>query len=89
VLLDAEMPGMSGLQIRQALKTAQALADVPVIFITSRGEADAAGFEIGAADFISKPVSASLVRALVKSQLLVKRKADEWRRTAEGNPITG
>jgi len=91
VLLDAEMPGMSGFQILEALKADPALADVPVIFVTSHSEPafELSGFELGAADFIAKPVSAPLVVARVKTQLRVKRIADELRRIATIDVLTG
>ena len=91
MLLDAEMPGMSGFQVCEALKADPALADVPVIFVTSHSEAafEVAGFELGAADFIAKPVSAPLVLARVKTQLRVKHMADELRRIATIDVLTG
>lgn len=91
MLLDAQMPGMSGFRVCEALKADPALADVPVIFVTSHGEAEleVIGFEMGAADFIAKPVSAPLVRARVKTQLRVKRMADELRRIAMIDVLTG
>src|SRR5450631_2127981 len=91
MLLDAEMPGMSGFQVMAALKADPALADVPVIFVTSHCEAafEVAGFEMGAADFIAKPVSAPLVLARVKTQLRVKRLSDELRRVAITDALTG
>ena len=91
MLLDAEMPGMSGFQVLEALKAEPALADVPVIFVTSHSEAafEVAGFEMGAADFIAKPVSAPLVLARVKTQLRFKRMGDELRRIATTDGLTG
>ena len=91
VLLDAEMPGMSGFQILEELKADPALANVPVIFVTSHSEPafELAGFELGAADFIAKPVSAPLVVARVKTQLRIKRVADELRRIATIDVLTG
>lgn len=91
VLLDAELPGMSGFQVCEALKADPALADIPVIFITSHSEPEfeVSGFELGAADFIAKPVSAPLVVARVKTQLRVKHLADELRRIATIDALTG
>ena len=91
VLLDAEMPGMSGFQVCEALKAEPALADAAVIFVTSHAEADfeVAGFEIGAADFIAKPVNPALVLARVKAQLRVKQMADELRRISTVDALTG
>jgi diguanylate cyclase (GGDEF)-like protein len=91
ILLDAEMPGMSGFQLLKALKAESFLADVPVIFITSHCEAgfEVSALEMGAADFISKPLKASRVLARVRTQLRVKRTADELRRTATTDALTG
>lgn len=91
ILLDAEMPGMSGFQVCKALKAEPALVDVPVIFVTSHSEPEfeVAGFELGAADFIAKPVSAPLVLARVKTQLRIKRMADELRWIATVDVLTG
>jgi diguanylate cyclase (GGDEF)-like protein len=91
MLLDAEMPGMSGFQVLEALKAEPALADVPVIFVTSHAEAafEVAGFELGAADFIAKPVSPALVRARVDTQLRAKHTADALRRVATVDVLTG
>lgn len=91
VLLDAEMPGMSGFEVFEAFKAIPALADVPVIFITSHNDAkfEVASFEMGAADFISKPVVAPLVQARVKTQLRLKRLADTLRRIATTDSLTG
>jgi diguanylate cyclase (GGDEF)-like protein len=91
ILLDAEMPGMSGFELLRMLKGEAALAGVPVIFITSH---TAAGFEVsaldmGAADFIAKPLKSSRVLARVRTQLRVKQLSDELRRTATTDALTG
>jgi diguanylate cyclase (GGDEF)-like protein len=91
ILLDAEMPGMNGFELCRALKTDPALLGVPVIFVTSHTEQafEVSGFDHGAADFIAKPVSAPLVVARVKTQLRMKWMADELRRIAMMDLLTG
>ena len=91
ILLDAEMPGMSGFELLKMLKTESSLADVPVIFITSHNEAgfEVSALDMGAADFIAKPLKSSRVLARVKTQLRVKHMADELRRTATTDALTG
>jgi diguanylate cyclase (GGDEF)-like protein len=91
ILLDAEMPGMSGFDLCKALKAEPDYAEIPVIFVTSHTETafEVSGFDFGAADFIAKPVSAPLVIARVKTQLRMKRMADELRRIATTDLLTG
>lgn len=91
ILLDAEMPGLSGFQVCEALKTDPALADIPVIFVTSHTGLDfeVSSLELGAADFIAKPVSPGVVLARVKAQLRIKRMADELRHIASTDALTG
>src|SRR6202790_198210 len=91
ILLDAEMPGMSGFELLKKLKAQSSLADVPVIFITSHNEAgfEVSALDMGAADFIAKPLRASRVLARVRAQLRVKHMADELRRTATTDALTG
>ncbi|MHA7855161.1 response regulator [Marinobacter shengliensis] len=75
ILLDVMMPGMTGHQVCQALKANPKTRNVPVIFVTALAEADdeAKGFELGAVDYITKPVSAPIVRARVKNHLSLVR----------------
>ena len=82
---------MSGFDVCAALKADPVVADVPIIFVTShRDEAfEVAGFAMGAADFIAKPVSPPLVLARVKAQLRFKRMSDELRETALVDSLTG
>jgi diguanylate cyclase (GGDEF)-like protein len=91
ILLDAEMPGMSGFQLMQALKADAELADVPVIFITSHTEGgfEVSALEMGAVDFIAKPFRSSLVLARVRLHLRMKRMADGLRRDASVDSLTG
>jgi diguanylate cyclase (GGDEF)-like protein len=91
ILLDAEMPGMSGFQLLQACKGDPHLADVPVIFITGHTEAgfEVSALDMGAADFIAKPFRSSLVLARVRTHLRMKRMADELRHAATTDPLTG
>jgi diguanylate cyclase (GGDEF)-like protein len=91
ILLDAEMPGMSGFQLLATLKAEPGLVDVPVIFITSHTEAgfEVSALDMGAADFIAKPFRSSLVLARVKTHLRMKRMADELRRAATTDALTG
>ncbi len=91
ILLDAEMPGMSGFLVCEALKADSELTHVPVIFVTSHREPtfEVSGFELGAADFIAKPLNAPLVLARVKAQLRVKHLADDLRCIAATDGLTG
>lgn len=71
VLLDIEMPGMSGYDVCRALKANPATESIPVIFVTSLSEVgnETAGFDAGAVDYIVKPVSPPIVRARVRTHL--------------------
>ncbi len=91
VLLDAEMPVMSGFDVCRALKADPELNHVPVIFVTSHKDEDfeVSGFDAGAADFIGKPINPRLVRVRVQNQLRVKRMGDELRRNASTDGLTG
>ena len=91
VLLDAEMPGMSGYRVLDALKARPEMVDVPVIFVTAHCEPEfeISAFESGAADFIAKPISAALVLARVGTQLRVKRMTDQLRLAAATDGLTG
>lgn len=71
ILLDAEMPGMSGFDVFKTLQAAAPTADIPVMFATSRTEPEfeAAALRMGAADFVTKPFVASQVLARVRALL--------------------
>jgi diguanylate cyclase (GGDEF)-like protein len=91
ILVDAEMPGMSGFELLKKLKADSSLLEVPVIFITSHTEAgfEVSALDMGAADFIAKPLKTARVLARVKTQLRLKQTTDELRRTATTDPLTG
>ena len=71
VLMDIEMPVMDGFAACRALKTNPATEHIPVIFVTSLAETgnETAGFEVGAVDYLVKPVSPPIVRARVRTHL--------------------
>lgn len=71
VLLDADMPGMSGFDLCRLFKGDPALMDVPVIFTTAHPSVafQVSAFDCGAADFVAKPVSPDLLRARVRAHL--------------------
>ena len=82
ILLDVMMPNMTGHDACRALKANAATRDIPVIFVTAMADAEdeAKGFELGAVDYIVKPVSPPIVRARVRTHLSLVR-MDELRET--------
>ncbi|MBM4377091.1 MAG: response regulator [Deltaproteobacteria bacterium] len=71
VLLDIMMPNMTGLEVCERLKANPARRNIPVIFVTALGEVEdeQRGLELGAIDYITKPISPSIVQARVKIHL--------------------
>ncbi|MCB1747416.1 MAG: response regulator [Gammaproteobacteria bacterium] len=71
VLLDIMMPGMDGYAVCEALQANFRTRRIPVIFVTAMGEVDdeRRGFDVGGVDYITKPVSAALVEARVRTHL--------------------
>jgi signal transduction histidine kinase len=88
ILLDVVMPGIDGHQVCTELKSNPRTRDIPVIFVTghSNPEDETEGLRLGAVDFISKPVNASVVRARVHMQLMLRqslRQVQELNETLE------
>jgi len=67
VLLDIVMPGIDGLETCRRLKAYEQTTEIPVIFVTSESDLgnESAGLDAGAEDYITKPVSPSVVLARV------------------------
>lgn len=78
ILLDVMMPDIDGYQVCRQLKANAATRDIPVIFLTAKSEEDEEqkGLELGAVDYITKPIIPSIVLARIKAQLQVKAAAD-------------
>jgi len=70
ILLDIMMPGLSGYQVCEQLKQDPATRDIPIIFLTAMAatEDETRGLELGAVDFITKPVNPPIVLARVATQ---------------------
>jgi putative two-component system response regulator len=75
ILLDVEMPDMDGYEVCRRLKQSPLTLGIPVIFVTSLSDEldETAGFEAGGVDYITKPVSAPIVRARVRTHLSLVR----------------
>ena len=71
ILLDVLMPEIDGYEVCRQLKRNKRTADIPVIFLTVKGdvEDEIKGFEVGAVDYITKPMSAPIVLSRVKTHL--------------------
>jgi len=75
ILLDVMMPEMTGYDVCRVLKANPSTASIPVIFVTALTDStdEVVGFEAGAVDFISKPVSPAVVKARIKLHLSMVR----------------
>jgi putative two-component system response regulator len=78
ILLDIMMPGMTGHEVAAALQAEPRTRAIPIIFLTAMASSDdeTRGLEMGAADYITKPISPPVVLARVRTQLKVKDAAD-------------
>jgi diguanylate cyclase (GGDEF)-like protein len=91
VLLDVRMPDPDGYRLCANIKQDHRLADIPVIFLTGVNdhEAEARGLEVGAVDYITKPVSPAVVRLRVRHQVELKRAREELQRLVTTDALTG
>jgi chemotaxis protein methyltransferase CheR len=81
ILLDVMMPGMDGYEVCGRLKCDPGTMNIPVIFLTARSEVEdeKKGLELGAVDYITKPISPPIVMARVKNHLALKAMAESLR----------
>jgi putative two-component system response regulator len=78
ILLDIMMPGLDGYEVCRRLKADARTRDIPVIFLSAKSDAvdEKHGFELGAVDYITKPVSPPIMLARVRNHLALKAAAD-------------
>lgn len=91
MLLDIEMPDMDGFEVCRRLKASELTRHIPVIFVTAHTnvEEETKGLELGAVDFIYKPVSPPVLRARVRAHLLLKFQSDLLRELVFVDGLTG
>lgn len=78
ILLDVMMPGMDGYEVLQRLHAERETRDIPVIFVTAMdsAESEERGLELGAVDYITKPIKPAIVLARVRAHLELKHARD-------------
>jgi len=79
ILLDLMMPDMNGLEVCQAIKSNPDYQDIPIIFLTASQEEHhlIKAFELGASDYVTKPFRKPELLTRVKTQVTIKRQAQE------------
>ncbi|MBF0455344.1 MAG: two-component system response regulator [Magnetococcales bacterium] len=85
ILLDIMMPEMDGYEVCRMIKADPTIADIPIIFLTAKAEAEdeARGLELGAVDYITKPISPAILKGRIKTHLELKLSRDHLRRQNE------
>ncbi|ASP39551.1 diguanylate cyclase response regulator [Bacterioplanes sanyensis] len=91
ILLDIEMPGMNGFDVCQQLKDTDATADIPIIFVSGHTSlaSEERGLELGAVDYIFKPIRPAIVKARVNTHITLKRQRDRLAQLAMRDQLTG
>jgi DNA-binding response OmpR family regulator len=85
ILLDLMMPGMSGLQVCQVLKTDDDLSQIPIVFLTAATDVErqVEAFRVGAVDYVTKPVKPEILVARVTTHLRLNLLRQESERAAQ------
>lgn len=75
ILLDVLMPGLDGYEVCRQLKSDSQTSDIPVIFVTSMNEIEdeTYGLQLGASDYLRKPVNPDTCRVRIRNQLRLMR----------------
>lgn len=91
VILDVQMPEMNGYEVCEKIKANEKTSSIPVIFLTanSSNEDEERGLEIGATDFIRKPISPKIVSARVSNVLKLQQATKKLELVASTDPLTG
>ncbi len=91
ILLDVLMPHINGFSLCRRLKSDEITRKIPVVFVTGLTEVSdqARGFEIGAVDYITKPIEVPLLRARVKTHIRLYRQTLQLESLAATDPLTG
>lgn len=79
ILLDIVMPDMDGYEVCRKIKSAPALSNIPIIFVTGMDEPEdeVKGLSLGAVDYFTKPMHAAITLARIKNHLELKEMRDE------------
>jgi two-component system, HptB-dependent secretion and biofilm response regulator len=79
ILLDIMMPEMDGYEVCRTLKADPATKNIPIIFITAMGEIndEEKGLDLGAVDYITKPISPPIVMARMRTHLALSKTRQE------------
>ena len=74
ILLDIMMPEMDGYEVCRILKSQEKTKDIPIIFLTAKVQVDdeTKGLALGAVDYITKPISPPILKARVKTHLILQ-----------------
>lgn len=66
IVLDVQMPGMSGIELAQIIRGRRKSQHIPILFLTAHGDESAiAGYQAGAVDFLTKPLQPAVLRSKV------------------------
>ncbi len=91
ILLDVKMPDMDGYEVYRQLKSASETAKIPVIFLAARSgpEDELAGLDMGAIDYITKPIMPQIVEIRIRNHLYQKRHRDQLEIMSVVDALTG
>jgi len=91
ILLDVTMPGMDGYDVLRRLKDSDRTSAIPVIFVTgmSSVEDEMRGLELGAVDYITKPISPPILNIRVRNHIELKQQRDVLRNLSIKDGLTG
>ncbi len=91
ILLDVMMPGFNGYDVCKTLKENETTKNIPVIFITAMElpEWEVRGLELGAVDYISKPINVAVTKARVNTHIKLKQLQDQLVKLSNQDKLTG
>lgn len=91
ILLDLMMPGMDGYEVCRRLKDNDRTRNIPVMFVTGADSeaAEAQGINVGAVDYLTRPISSPILRARVRTHVNARRQNLMYEQLASVDGLTG